>query len=91
MTTSRSNDYLTGLVRELCKLPRETGWVEFKENSGEPKLIGEYLSALANSAALEGPVSSIRSPASLLRVRRPSSTESADARTDCGTAAARAL
>jgi len=31
MTTSRSNDYLTGLVRELCKLPRETGWVEFKE------------------------------------------------------------
>ncbi|WP_426744668.1 ATP-binding protein [Myxococcus faecalis] len=54
MTTSRSTDYLTGLVRELCKLPRETEWVEFKENNAEPKLIGEYLSALANSAGLEG-------------------------------------
>ncbi len=54
MTTSRSTDYLTGLVRELCNLPRETEWVEFKENNTEPRLIGEYLSALANSAALEG-------------------------------------
>jgi predicted HTH transcriptional regulator len=54
VTTSRSTDYLTGLVRELCKLPRETEWVELKENNAEPKLIGEYLSALANSAALEG-------------------------------------
>jgi predicted HTH transcriptional regulator len=54
MTTSRSTDYLTGLVRELCKLPRETEWVEFKENNAEPRLIGEYLSALANSAGLEG-------------------------------------
>lgn len=54
MTTSRSTDYLVGLVRELCKLSRETEWVEFKENNAEPKLIGEYLSALANSAALEG-------------------------------------
>lgn len=54
MTTSRSTDYLIGLVRELCKQPRETEWVEFKENNAEPKLIGEYLSALANAAALEG-------------------------------------
>lgn len=54
MTASRSADYLTGLVRELCKLPRETEWVEWKENNADPKLIGEYLAALANSAALEG-------------------------------------
>lgn len=54
MTTNRSNDYLVGLVRELCKLPQETEWVEFKENDAEPESIGEYLSALANSAALAG-------------------------------------
>ena len=54
MTTDRGLDYLIGLVRELCKLPRETEWVEFKVNNAEPKEIGEYLSALANSAALVG-------------------------------------
>jgi predicted HTH transcriptional regulator len=54
MTTDRSLDYLTGLVRELCKLPRETEWVEFKENNAEPKEVGEYISALSNSAALVG-------------------------------------
>ena len=27
MNAIRSDDYLTGLVRELCKLPRETEWV----------------------------------------------------------------
>ena len=52
--TSRSIEYLVGLVRELCKLPHETEWVEFKENNTDPKAIGEYLSALANAAALEG-------------------------------------
>ncbi|RKI05073.1 RNA-binding domain-containing protein [Corallococcus sp. AB038B] len=54
MTTSRSTEYLVGLVRELCKLPHETEWVELKENSAEPHLIGKYLSALANAAALKG-------------------------------------
>lgn len=54
MSTNRSTDYLTGLIRELCKLPRETEWAEFKENDAEPETIGEYLSALANSAALAG-------------------------------------
>ena len=39
-------------VRELVKLPTETGWVEFKCNNKEPQLIGEYISALSNSAAL---------------------------------------
>jgi ATP-dependent DNA helicase RecG len=54
MTTDHTTDFLVGLVRELCKLPQETEWVEFKENDAEPQQIGEYLSALANSAALTG-------------------------------------
>lgn len=54
MTTDRTTDYLVSLVRELCKLPQETEWAEFKENDAEPQQIGEYLSALANSAALAG-------------------------------------
>ena len=58
MNAIRSNDYLIGLVRELCKLPYETEWVEFKQNDAEPKTIGENISALANSAALVGKASS---------------------------------
>ncbi len=54
MTTNRPADFLVSLVRELCKLTHETEWVEFKENDAEPQQIGEYLSALANSAALAG-------------------------------------
>lgn len=37
---------------ELCKLPNETGWVEFKHNNCDPKMIGEDISALANSAVI---------------------------------------
>lgn len=54
MTASRSTEYLVGLVRELCNQPRETEWLELKENNGDPKQIGKYLSALSNAAALEG-------------------------------------
>ena len=54
MTTGRGHDYLVGLVRELCKLPRETEWVEFKVSQSDPQAIGEYISALANAAALNG-------------------------------------
>ena len=48
----RSMEYLKSLVRELVKLPSETEWVEFKCNNKEPQMIGEYISALSNSAAL---------------------------------------
>lgn len=41
------------LVKELCKLPQETGWVEFKHNNDDPKMIGEDISALANTATLK--------------------------------------
>lgn len=54
MTTNRAADYLVSLVGELCSLPRETEWVEFKVNDAEPQAIGEYISALANAAALAG-------------------------------------
>lgn len=54
MTTEHNAEYLASLVRELCKLPRETEWVEFKVNNCNPQEIGEYLSALANSAAFNG-------------------------------------
>ncbi len=47
-------DYLVGLVNELRKLPAEAEWVEFKTNNEDPHEIGEYISALANSAALLG-------------------------------------
>lgn len=40
------------LVNELRKLPNETPWVEFKHNNYNPHMIGEDISALANSAAL---------------------------------------
>jgi ATP-dependent DNA helicase RecG len=43
---------LVALFVSLTQLPRETEWVEFKVNDSEPEEIGEYLSALANSAAL---------------------------------------
>ncbi|WP_419621665.1 helix-turn-helix domain-containing protein, partial [Thiolapillus sp.] len=56
MTVDRNAEYLIGLFHELCKQPRETEWIEFKRNKEKPEQIGEYLSALANSAALLGKV-----------------------------------
>ena len=53
MNNAPTQDYLNGLVTELRKLPHETGWVEFKENNSNPEDIGEYLSALSNTAALQ--------------------------------------
>lgn len=41
-------------IRELAALPNETEWVEFKQNNSDPAEIGEYISALSNSAALQG-------------------------------------
>lgn len=55
MTRSpRDEAYLHSLVRELAALPAETPWVELKHNNAQPQEIGEYISALANAAALEG-------------------------------------
>lgn len=54
MSADRPASYLISLVNELRALPRETEWVEFKLNDAEPQAIGEYISALANAAALVG-------------------------------------
>lgn len=43
---------LDRLVLELCKLPRETAWVEFKHDNYNPEMIGQDIAALANGAAL---------------------------------------
>ena len=40
------------LVEELIRYSCENEWIEFKENNFEPHLIGEYISALSNSACL---------------------------------------
>ena len=47
-----NNEYLRNLVIELAKYPQETEWIEFKKNKIDPNVIGEYISALSNSAAI---------------------------------------
>ena len=56
MTVERSKEFLISLLSELRKLPKETEWLEFKHQNDTPDEIGEYLSALANSAALTGKI-----------------------------------
>lgn len=48
----RDEKYLKDLVQYLIKFPKETDWLEFKTNHYEPEIIGEYISALSNAAAL---------------------------------------
>lgn len=50
----RDEQYWASLANELREQPKETGWLEFKHNNAEPQEIGEYISALSNTAALEG-------------------------------------
>jgi ATP-dependent DNA helicase RecG len=52
MIVNRTVEYLDSLLRELQSLPKESEWVEFKQNNEDPQMIGEYISALSNSAAL---------------------------------------
>jgi ATP-dependent DNA helicase RecG len=49
-----STEQLVALVRELLELSVETEWLEDKENNENPEEIGQYLSALSNSAAILG-------------------------------------
>lgn len=46
------NVELRRIVEKLTALPRETEWVEFKENFHSPEEIGERISAISNSARL---------------------------------------
>lgn len=54
MTDLLAPDALERLLAELCALPAETPWVEFKEGNVDPALIGQLVSALSNAAALHG-------------------------------------
>lgn len=45
---------LHDLLATLVALPRETEWAEFKHNNADPENLGEYLSALSNTARLCG-------------------------------------
>ena len=54
MTHQKTVEYLQSLLKELVTLNQETEWAEFKHNSIKPEDLGEYISALANSAALLG-------------------------------------
>lgn len=45
---------LTALLDRLRAEVRETEWLEFKTNRYDPQVLGEYLSALANAACLQG-------------------------------------
>lgn len=45
-------EYYIRLIERLRQLPEETEWLEYKVNNYEPELIGEYISALSNSATI---------------------------------------
>lgn len=47
------NTILLNLLDQFCSLPREQATVEFKSSWDFPQDIGEYLSAMANTAVLE--------------------------------------
>ncbi len=42
------------IIKELCEYDSEREWFEFKENWFKADELGEYISALSNSAAIEG-------------------------------------
>ena len=48
-----AEDDLVALLVQLAALSEEVEWVEFKANHKDPDDIGEYISALSNSAALK--------------------------------------
>lgn len=45
---------ISQLLNELCSYPTEREWFEFKENWYEKDQLGQYISALSNSAAVDG-------------------------------------
>lgn len=49
-----NNEQLISLINDLIKHPNETEWIEFKHNFHSCEEIGERISAIANSACLQG-------------------------------------
>ena len=54
MGMRKNAESLRELFLELQAMPTETEWLEFKVDNTKPETIGEYISALSNSAALLG-------------------------------------
>jgi hypothetical protein len=52
MTSIPSDSALPELVHELCALPHETEWLEFKHNNGEPEEIGQNIPTFAKLSTL---------------------------------------
>ena len=46
------NNRIEQIIKECCKFSDELPYIEFKKNNDDPAEIGEYVSALSNSAAL---------------------------------------
>lgn len=51
---TKTEHSLIPLIESLLKLSRENECVEFKHNNADAPMIGERISALANSAVLMG-------------------------------------
>jgi len=51
---NQNEESLNALLKNLCSQPKETEWIEFKRNNADVPMIGEYISALSNSASLLG-------------------------------------
>ena len=47
-------DDIEALIKDLRAYDTEREWFEFKENWFQPDVLGEYISAISNSAAMEG-------------------------------------
>ena len=47
-----THERLLAQVNDLRRLPAETPWAEFKEDNADPRMIGELISGIANSARL---------------------------------------
>ena len=52
MNSIRTARHYVDLVKSLCRPGGEVEWVEYKRNNTNPEDIGQYISALANAAAL---------------------------------------
>ena len=52
MSTGKPQQYFVSLVRDLRKLPAETGWLESRQGRASPGSIGGYLSAVSHDVAL---------------------------------------
>jgi len=54
MTVMRSDEYLVNVFHELLNLPKETEWVEFKQNASKPEEIGHWSGITERCANVSG-------------------------------------